>query len=140
MQEQYKEAQCRSWFAYDVNWVTKAVCLMKKLGLFHKLNTPHIEKREKAIQSFQKLLQKELYIAKKLHIGTSEYITQVRVRGKINQHMEERVVSLGGYCNSEITAHVASHVANHITDMPLGLHFLDEVISIDELGLDYNVG
>lgn len=139
MQDKYRNAQCRSWFAYDVNWVTNAVCLMKKLGLFHKLNTPNMAKRDKANQSFQKLLQKELYVAKKLHIGTSEYITQVRVRGKIGELTEERTVSLGGYCNSEITAHVASYVANHIADLPQGLHFLDEVISIKELGVEYKV-
>ena len=133
MQQEYKNAICQSWFAYDINWTTKMVCFLKKVGVFKSLVSNNQEKREKAYKRFQKLLHIELSIAKLLHIGTDEYVSQVQVTGVRDGKEVNNELWVNGECNSKITAYAAVAVANKIENLPSGLHYIDQVIDLGEI-------
>lgn len=133
MEQEYKDAICRSWFSYDVSLITGIVCFMKRLGIFKSLVHKNPTKREKAYRRFQKILHLELSVAKFLHIGTDEYAVQVQVSGIKDGKEIEKVMAINGNCNSQITAKVAVKVAEKIEKIPEGLHFLDQVMDLEEV-------
>lgn len=128
-------AEARTWFAYDVNWLTRAVCLMKRLGFFRSVNQPDQKKREAAQRKMAGMLEKEMKLAKLLHVGTDLYSIQVRVRGRKNQKRVERSYVTYGGCNSRLTAYVTAETAKRIASMERGLYYLEEVMKIDELDI-----
>lgn len=128
-------AIARTWFAYDVNLVTRAVCFMKRLGFFHSINQPDLNKRKAAQQKMARLLNKEMRLAKVLHIGTDAYSIQIHVCGMKNHEKVEKTYVTYGYCNSNLTAYVAAETTKRIMDFENGLHYLEEVLDISELDI-----
>lgn len=127
----HPEAVTRTWFAYDVNWITRAVCLLKRMGFFRSVNQPDPKKRETAQRQMSSLLSKELKVAKLLHVGTDEYSIQLHVCGEKNKKRVERTYVTYGNCNSNLTAYVTAEAAKRIGTLEKGLHYLEEVMDLD---------
>ncbi len=130
MESFHKGATVHSWFSYDVNWITRLVVTMQRWGILSKVlcgSEKHVTRLIKSTTSLMKLAQK-------MHIGTAEYISHVVVTGQKAGSLYRREVSIHGFENRQLTGAVAAYVARNITSYENGIYYLQEVVSLDQLG------
>ncbi len=108
-------------FCYDVNWITKEVALMNRLGLISK-----------------SLLLKGIWVAQKLRIGTDDYVLQIKAKIKeikSASEAKEVIYEISGSDNAKMTAYVAAATVCLLLSgkVDRGVHYLEEIISLQEI-------
>lgn len=128
----YPQAVSNSWFAYDVNYVTKMMRGMNSLHLFTLCRYPKINRL------YQKMFRGSMGLAKKLSIGTDQYASIVYVTGCRNGRKQTIKASVTGKNNSRLTGSVAAALAVNINQAHVGIQYACEAATIDQLGIPYS--
>ena len=132
IQNKHQNVQVDSWFAYDVDVITKSMAFFRQMGVFNLLKYGWYRK------TYLALLQLGMRIGKKLGIGSDQYAVLVEVRGKKdNEEIIERRM-LKGNCNSSITGEMCALSLKQISNNETGIYYMAALIHPRDLPI-YNI-
>ena len=127
MKEKHAEALVNSWYAYDVDSITRLFEVLQKIGVFRLLKY----KKLKAL--FTKFVEADMKLMKKLHFGTDSYAIMVEVKGNVNEEYIEKREVFRGRENNRITAKMCALVADRISKKTTGFYYMDELVNREDI-------
>lgn len=121
-----------SRFAYDINWLTKGMAFMKKLGLLY------FAKFKSISVIYEKIFALSMNLLQKLKIGTERYAVQIEITGqKYGKTCVDKII-VTGENNSFLTATIAAIAAEQVSlkETTSGVVYLEQFLSIRDLEKD----
>lgn len=97
-----------SWFAYDIDFITKSMERAQRMGLFAFL------RYEKARKRYEQLLSGLLWLGRKISFGTDRYVVMVDAKGKYNGQKLIEMRMIEGNCNIMCSDYVFNEFASYI--------------------------
>lgn len=126
MKEKHPEAKVNAWYAYDMNSVTYLFELLQKMRLFRLLKYAWFKR------FFTKIMNFNLMLAQKVHLGTNAYASFVEISGKRDGKLCEKQDIIQGNENSKITAKVSALTAIKLRQQQPGFYYMCELMKKEE--------
>ena len=127
LSHKYPNVKVNSWFAYDVDSMTKSVTLANQMGLFYCLKFERVKRR------YEQLLNALLKLGRKIGIGTDRYAVMVEAIGVHNSKPIKEIRMIEGRCNSKITGEVCALCTKHLQDKQPGIYDMSDLVTLKEL-------
>lgn len=129
MHKTLKTENIISRFAYDVNWLTKEVGILKKIGFFY------FTKFKLMGRIYERLFAFYMNVMQKFNIGSESYAVQIEIKGKKSGKPCAEKILATGKNNSLLTATVAVVAAEQVRlkETKPGVVYLEEFIVMEDL-------
>lgn len=122
MKEKHREAKVNSWYAYDKNSITILFEILQKVGILRLLKSKTIK------TLFEKFMEFNMKVMKKIHYGTDRYAIMVEIRGRKDGKTAVKRDRITGSENCLLTAKMCALTAVRMSEMTAGFYYMDEII------------